>query len=146
MKKLISKWHASNPSLTLNQLALTLAVLEEGGASSALGVLDPAICRMSDNYAASDASAGRQQGHAGFQGRFDALRAGGARSASEIEAESWPTNMLGNDLMVHARDCVKSWKQSPGHYADMMRYHTRFCYSMARQGNGTYYCIGLFAE
>ena len=37
-------------------------------------------------------------------------------------------------------------RQSPGHRADMMRYHGRYGYAMARGRNGMYYAVGIFAN
>lgn len=120
--------------------------VRETGAQSVQGTLDPELLEMAQQYAQRMANQQRQDGHAGFEQRFQYLtRAGsGGSSASEITAESW--SFLSPELAEHARSCVKSWLQSPGHRADMMRFHGRYGYAMARGDNGVYYAVGIFVN
>ena len=116
------------------------------GARSVQGRLDPEIVQMALRYAQKMARQGRQDGHAGWSGRFQYLlsQGGGGGMPSEITAESW--NFLGESLETHAQSCVESWLQSPGHRADMMKFHGRYGYAMARGRNGVYYAVGIFAN
>ena len=116
------------------------------GARSVQGRLDPEIVQMALRYAQKMARQGRQDGHAGWNGRFQYLlsQGGGGGMPSEITAESW--NFLGDSLETHAQSCVESWLQSPGHRADMMKFHGRYGYAMARGRNGVYYAVGIFAN
>ena len=116
------------------------------GAQSVQGRLDPEITRMATRYAQSMARQQRQDGHAGWSQRFSYLlsQGGGGGAPSEITAQSWSD--LGPSLEAHARSCVRSWLQSPGHRAEMMRYHGRYGYAMARGNNGVYYGVGIFAN
>lgn len=147
----VSEWRQGMKNagqvFNVNQLALILAVMETG-AMSPLGRIDAKVCELSEPYAAKQAQRHAQDGHSGFGERYNRLTSNGSGSvySSEITAESWPNQNLGTSLMAHARDCVKSWLQSPGHKADMMRYHSRMCYSMAAAEDGTRYCVGLFAD
>ena len=118
--------------------------VRETGAQSVHGHLDPELVQMAMRYAQSMARQQRQDGHAGWNQRFQYLISQGAAGASEITAESW--SHLGPSLETHAHSCVSSWLQSPGHRADMMRYHGRYGYAMARGDNGVYYAVGVFAN
>ncbi len=126
--------------------ALVNAV-RQTGARSVAGIQDPGLTRIAMRYARKMARQQRQDGHAGWSQRSQFLMGrygSGGRPASEITAESW--SHLGPSLDSHARSCVESWQQSPGHRADMMRYHGRFGYAMARGRNGIYYAVGIFAN
>lgn len=105
-----------------------------------------------------------------FAPRFHSLRNQGYSNATEIVSESWPDgswdNKVPNDdvilalfkkripydkltneqkLLVHAQSCVRGWMGSKGHKGVMDRKPRsgRFCYSMARGKNGTFYCAGI---
>ena len=132
--------------VTAESQALINAV-QETGAKSVSGHCDPELTRIAMRYARKMARQQRQDGHAGWGQRSQNLmgRYGSSgRPASEITAESW--SHLGSSLDRHARSCVDSWQQSSGHRADMMRYHGRYGYAMARGNNGIYYAVGIFAN
>ena len=123
-----------------------IAAVRATGAQSVAGKFDPEIYEMAMRYAQKMARQGAQDGHAGWDRRFQYLlsQGGGGRYPSEITAESW--NDLGPSAEAHARSCVEAWQQSPGHNADMMRYHGRYGYAMARGRNGVCYGVGIFAN
>ena len=124
-------------------LALIDAVRSTGG-HSVDGKLDPKITQMAMSYAQRMARQGGQDGHAGWNERFHSLIAQGHGAPGEITAQSWGSE--GSSLDAHARSCVQSWLQSPGHRAHVMRYRARYGYAMARGSNGVYYAVGIFAD
>ncbi len=131
----VKKWRTENPQMTATQLALTLAVLEQGG-NSALSKMDPRVCSVAKHQAEVMAK-NHGQSHSALPG----LGAGG-----EIVSESFAN--MGPNLMTYARSCAdqSGWLQSSGHSRAMYSYHKSFCYDMALSSNGVWYCSGDFSE
>jgi hypothetical protein len=84
------------------------------------------------------------QGHHHWEQRFHRINGElpGSLIAKEVCAESWP----GQTLLVAARDCVHSWRQSPGHWSAVREAHPVFGYDMKRGRNGIWYATGIFAD
>jgi uncharacterized protein YkwD len=143
----LASYHEPVRSLVTAESQALINAVQETGARSVSGHCDPNLTRIAMRYARKMARQQRQDGHAGWGQRSQNLmgRYGSSgRPASEITAESW--SHLGPSLDRHARSCVESWQQSPGHRADMMRYHGRYGYAMAQGNNGIYYAVGIFAN
>ncbi len=85
----------------------------------------------------------RNQGHHNWGTRFSRivhrLQAG---SAQEVVAESW----AGESLVDACVECVRSWRQSPGHWGAVRGRHPSFAYDIKRGSNGVWYATGLFAN
>ena len=105
--------------------------------------------RLNSILAAEAASHSRYQartgllGHHRWEERFHRINARLPRGlmAQEVCAESWP----GQDILEAARDCVNSWRQSPGHWDALSRRHPMFGCDMKLGRNGIWYATGLFA-
>lgn len=111
------------------------------GAQSTGGEWSQELCSINENYAAKMAAQGSQDKHAGFKGgRANIAMATTGGSAEEI------TSQGSGSPEQAAQGCVALWQGSPDHVGSLMRYHKKFCYSMARSNNGNYYCVGLFAN
>ena len=84
------------------------------------------------------------QGHHNWSSRFHSINAKmpGGLSAQEVVAESWPNE----NLMTAAKECVYSWRRSPGHWSAVRSSNDRFSYDMKRGRNGIWYATGLFAR
>ncbi len=83
------------------------------------------------------------QGHQGWESRFQhVVSAAHASGASEVVAESWPSQ----DLIDSCIDCVASWRQSPGHWEAVRGRHRLFGYDIRRGSNGIWYGTGIFAD
>lgn len=122
------------------QRLLSDAVRADGHAS-ANGQWDGRICEVAQRYAEELAAKGGLDGHAGFNStRYPKVVSWGYRGSSEIIA------MNGyQDVNVAARQCVRSWRTSPGHYQHMHPPQAGYCYAMA-QGNNGWFCVGLFGS
>ena len=82
-----------------------------------------------------------QQGHQGFDRRYERLRRQGFRNVAEICAESWPWQRDDSRLDLW-RDAFKLWRQSPGHWSVAGRRHRAYGAGQARGRNGIWYsCI-----
>ena len=83
------------------------------------------------------------QGHHNWSSRFHSINAqlSGGLTAQEVVAESWP----GENLMQAAKECVYSWRRSPGHWSGVRSPNDRFAYDMKRGRDGIWYATGLFA-
>lgn len=85
----------------------------------------------------------RNQGHHSWDTRFHRINAKipHAMSAREVVAESWP----GESLVEACVECVRSWRQSPGHWSAVRSSHSLFAYDIKRGSNGVWYATGIFA-
>jgi len=83
------------------------------------------------------------QGHHNWDSRFQTITSQlpGELVAQEVCAESWP----GQTLIDAAVGCVDAWRQSPGHWSAVRRYHPLFGYDIRRGRNGIWYATGIFA-
>jgi len=86
----------------------------------------------------------RLQGHHRWESRFHRIRAllPGGLTAIEVCAESWP----GERLVEAAIDCVRSWRQSSGHWSAVRSRHPYYGYDMKRGPNGVWYATGIFGR
>jgi len=131
------------PKGTLTQRTLTFAVRchPERPASTG-GVCDAMLAGESESHSRHQARIARQ-GHHDWNVRFQRITAKlPAGAAKEVCAESWP----GQDLLEASRECVQSWRQSPGHWGAVRAAHPRFGYDMKRGRNGVWYATGIFAS
>jgi hypothetical protein len=84
------------------------------------------------------------QGHHNWETRFHQIN---ARLQSELVvqevcAESWP----GEGLLKAARECVRSWRHSSGHWSAVNAKSVYYGYDMKRGRNGVWYATGIFAH
>lgn len=86
-----------------------------------------------------------QQGHQGFQERFDGIRAATGLSAAEICAESWPWQTEEPPEAL-GREMFKCWAQSPGHWRVAAASHRFYGAGMAKGRNGIWYACILVAD
>jgi hypothetical protein len=131
------------PRGTLTQRTLVFAVRThpEQPASTA-GHLSQLLTRETENHAWHQAQI-MLQGHHNWNARFHAINAQvPGLTAREVCAEGWP----GQTLVEAADDCVRSWRQSPGHWDAVRSRHTLFGYDMKRGANGIWYATGIFAS
>lgn len=130
------------PPGSLTQRTLIFAVrTHPEKPQSAEGELLPLLSDEATRHASHQASI-QLQGHHQWEQRFHQLNAGLSPGlvAQEVCAESWP----GQSLFDAARECVHSWRQSPGHWSAVSRNHPAYGYDMKRGRNGTWYATGLF--
>lgn len=131
------------PPGTLSQRTMIWAVrVHPERPQSTNGVLSPVLARATEVHSQLQADMG-VQGHHNFQQRFDQLRgAVPANSVSEVCAESWPSQ----GLLDSCLDCVRSWRQSPGHWRGVSSPCRTYGYDIKRGRNGIWYGTGLFAD
>jgi hypothetical protein len=91
-----------------------------------------------NRYARHLARINRQDGHAGFQLRFNRLNKLTDLYIAEVTAESWPDQ---NDIDA-AYEMFNAWKQSPGHWSVVDHECVFYGYAMAR-GRDTWYAVGI---
>lgn len=144
----ISKFHLTEmlklPAGTLTQRTMIFAVRvhEENPVSA-----DSAFCSVLSKEAESHSQHQADivdQGHHNWSTRFHNINArlSGGLTAQEVVAESWP----GENLMQAAKECVYSWRRSPGHWGGVRARNDRFAYDIKRGRNGIWYATGLFAR
>jgi uncharacterized protein YkwD len=86
------------------------------------------------------------QGHQGFSQRYaEATRTMGARTASEICAESWPWQ-AGDSSEDLWREMIRCWRQSPGHWSVVRRQWRAFGAGMARGPDGRWFACCLAVD
>ena len=140
-------------------LAGTLALALAGGAQARdrlsekncpTGQIENRITAICEGHFAgsfmfvSPADGDNWQGHHNWQNRFERINAklSAGLLAQEVCAESWP----GQGLLEAARECVHSWRQSPGHWDAVKTQHPVFGYDMQRGANGVWYATGIFGR
>ena len=131
------------PAGAWTQRLLMYAVRVHGeGPRSADSALSPLLVESVARHAAHQAAI-RLQGHHGWERRFQELlrELPGDLIPYEVCAESWP----GENAYEAALECVRSWRQSPGHWRLVAMPNRFFAYDMARGANGIWYGTGIFA-
>lgn len=132
------------PEGSLTQRTLVYAVrTHPDGPRSAAGEWHPALVTEVQSHSAHQASI-RVQGHHGWESRFHRINTQlpGDVVAQEVCAESWPAQ----GLWAAARECVRSWRQSSGHWNAVSTSHPYFAYDMKRGANGVWYATGIFGR
>ena len=132
------------PRGTLTQRTLTFAVRTHADhPESAASHFSQFLAEQVESHAGHQARI-TLQGHHNWERRFHAINAQlpGGLVAQEVCAESWP----GQNLVEAAEECVRSWRQSPGHWEAVSTRHALFAYDMKRGQNGVWYAAGIFAR
>jgi hypothetical protein len=129
-------------SLTQRTLILAVRIHPESPQSTA-GELSPLLSAEAEKHSRHQASI-KLQGHHQWASRFHRINAELPTGllAQEVCAESWP----GQGLWAAARECVHSWRQSPGHWEAVRTSPPLFAYDMARGANGVWYATGIVAR
>jgi hypothetical protein len=129
-------------SLTQRTLIFAVRTHPESPRSTS-GELLPLLSREAEKHSRYQASI-MNQGHHHWEQRFYQLNdeLSGGLIAQEVCAESWP----GQSLWDAARDCVRSWRHSPGHWQAVHSAHPVYGYDMKRGRNGIWYATGIFAD
>ena len=86
----------------------------------------------------------RRQGHHNWDRRFRRIntKLPNGLLASEVCAESWP----GENLVEAAKECVRCWRLSSGHWKAVRARHRLYGYDMRRGSNGVWYATGIFGR
>ncbi|MBX9791127.1 MAG: hypothetical protein K2Y37_19585 [Pirellulales bacterium] len=132
------------PAGTLTQRTIIFAVRQHPEApASTRGLLHPVLSHEAESHSRHQATI-HVQGHHSWETRFHRInaRVGEGALATEVVAESWP----GENLVEAAVECVRSWRQSPGHWNAVRSRHRFFAFDMKRGSNGIWYATGLFAN
>jgi len=135
---------ADLPAGSLTQRTLIWAVRIHGESpASTSGRFEPILAAAAESHSQHQANI-RRQGHHGWEGRFHRLNAqlGDGLIAQEVCAESWP----GESLVDAARECVRSWRQSSGHWQAVRTAATAYAYDLKRGSNGIWYATGIFGR
>lgn len=132
------------PAGTLTQRTLIFAVrTHPDRPESTAGEFHAVLAEEATSHATRQADL-RLQGHHDWGVRFhrinEKLPAG--LVAVEVCAESWN----GQSLLDAARECVRSWRQSSGHWNHVRERHRAYGYDMKRGSNGTWYATGIFGR
>ncbi len=130
------------PLGSLTKRTLTLAVRTHSEMpQSASRELLPLLSDECEAHAAHQARIG-VQGHHDWESRFHRINAHlpPGLVAQEVCAESW----AGQSLWDAARECVRSWRHSSGHWEAVRGAHPVFGYDMHRGENGIWYGVGIF--
>ncbi len=131
------------PAGSLTQRTLILAVrIHPESPESTEGVFLSSLANESESHSQYQARINRQ-GHHNWESRFHRIsaRLPGGLLAKEVCAESWP----GMGLVAAALDCVRSWRQSSGHWGAVRGRHAYYGYDMKRGSNGVWYATGIFS-
>lgn len=132
------------PPGKLTQRTLIYAIrTHPEGPQSASGKLDAYLASEAESHSQYQARI-RLQGHHAWETRFQRInrRLPWGLLASEVCAESWP----GECLLEAAIDCVRSWRQSSGHWSSVRAFQPVFGYDMRRGSNGIWYATGIFGK
>jgi hypothetical protein len=130
------------PTGSLSQRTLILAVrTHPDSPESARHAFTPLLADECESHAEYQAELG-VQGHHDWETRFHRIagRLGDGQVPQEVCAESWP----GQTLWDAAKECVSSWRQSPGHWNAVRTPHPVFGFDMKRGRNGVWYSVGIF--
>lgn len=130
------------PPGTLTQRTMIFAVrTHPEGPASTKGRFHPVLAAEAQSHSTYQARI-RLQGHHSWESRFHRINARiGDGLATEVVAESWG----GESLVEAAIECVRSWRQSPGHWGAVRAAHRDFGYDIRRGGNGVWYATGIFS-
>jgi len=130
------------PRGSVTQRALIYAVrIHPEGPRSADCQADPSLLSGCCSHSGTMARL-EQVGHHGWGHRFQSLTAQCGMPVKEVAAVSWG----GESLIEGAKDCVASWRTSPGHWSGVAGSHALFGYDMVRSRSGKWYATGLFAS
>jgi uncharacterized protein YbaA (DUF1428 family) len=130
------------PPGTLTQRTMIFAVrTHPEGPASTKGRFHPVLAGEAQSHSGLQARI-RVQGHHSWETRFHRINARiGDGLATEVVAESWG----GESLVDAAVECVRSWRQSPGHWGAVRAAHRDYGYDIRRGGNGIWYATGIFS-
>jgi len=134
----------SLPPGTITQRTMVWAVrVHPENPQSTGGQKDEVLASEADSHSRYQARIG-VQGHHNWGFRFHRIlqRLRGRSGSTEVVAESWPNQNL-QDACI---DCVASWRQSPGHWGAVRRFHPVYGYDIKRGSNGVWYGTGIFAR
>jgi len=132
------------PPGTLTQRTMIYAVrTHRERPRSTEGYFSPVLAEEAERHSLRQAQM-RVQGHHSWESRFHQINArlGQGMRATEVVAESWP----GETLVEAAEECVRSWRQSSGHWSAVSRPHRAWAYDMKRGQNGIWYGTGIFGR
>lgn len=136
---------ADMPAGTLTQRSMILAVrIHPERPQSTEGEADTTLATEAAQHSEHQAAIGNQ-GHHNWSSRAQRILSTVSRPVSspvEVVAESWQDQ----DLLDSCVDCVKSWRQSSGHWNAVRSRHTLFGFDIRRGRNGIWYATGIFAR
>jgi hypothetical protein len=131
------------PKGTLTQRTMVFAVrMHPDGPRSTQGEFNAVLADEAELHSVHQAR-NRSQGHHRWGMRFQRIssRLSGAASR-EVVAESWG----GESLVDACHECIRSWRQSSGHWGAVRSQHKMFAFDIKRGSNGVWYATGIFAE
>ncbi|NMC19143.1 MAG: CAP domain-containing protein, partial [Thermogutta sp.] len=131
------------PRGTLTQRTMVYAVsTHPERPASVRGTPDPYLFGEAESHSRYQSRI-RLQGHHFWETRFHRIlgRIPPGTLASEVCAESWP----GQGLLAAAIECVRSWRQSSGHWRAVSSPQRAYGYDIKRGSNGIWYATGIFA-
>lgn len=131
------------PAGTITQRTMVWAVrIHPERPHSTEGKMHPELAQGAMKQSAYQASIG-VQGHHNWETRVHHLVSSTrAHGASEVVAESWPSQGLIDSCI----DCVASWRHSPGHWSAVSGTHRYYGYDIRKGSNGIWYGTGIFAN
>ena len=133
------------PAGTLTQRSMILAVrIHPERPQSTDGEADAVLALEAATHSQHQADIGNQ-GHHNWSSRSKRILSRVSHPVSspvEVVAESWENQ----DLLDSCVDCVKSWRQSSGHWNAVRSRHTLFGFDIRRGRNGIWYATGIFAR
>ncbi|MCA9100703.1 MAG: hypothetical protein KDA63_06125 [Planctomycetales bacterium] len=132
------------PEGTLTQRTMIFAVrMHPDGPRSTQGEFNPVLAEEAESHSTYQARI-RLQGHHSWDMRFHRIsaRLRGGSLPREVVAESWG----GESLVDACHECVRSWRQSSGHWGAVRSPHKMFAFDIKRGSNGVWYATGIFAE
>ncbi|MBX3412999.1 MAG: hypothetical protein KF708_09955 [Pirellulales bacterium] len=131
------------PPGTITQRTMIYAVrMHPERPQSTIGEFNDVLREEAESHSAYQAEI-RNQGHHSWESRFHRINGRIAANvpAQEVVAESWP----GQSLVEACVECVRSWRQSSGHWGAVRSRHGLFGYDIKRGHNGVWYATGIFA-
>jgi hypothetical protein len=132
------------PTGTLTQRTMIFAVeMHPDGPRSTRGEFNAVLADEAESHSVHQARI-RVQGHHSWNTRFHRIsnRLSGGALPREVVAESWG----GESLVDACHECVRSWRQSSGHWGAVRSQHKMFAFDIKRGSNGVWYATGIFAE
>ncbi|MCI0358409.1 MAG: hypothetical protein L0211_08000 [Planctomycetaceae bacterium] len=132
------------PPGTLTQRTLVFAVrTHPSRPAGAAGDMHPLLAAEAAAHSRHQARI-NIQGHHHWDARFQSINARlpAGHVSYEVCAESWP----GQSLFDAAEECVESWSQSSGHWAQVSRQAEYYAYDMQRGTSGIWYATGIFGR
>jgi len=131
-KQFLRYWKYYDNDLSVTQAALLFAV-REAGSKIIRGKSDPTLCASADRVAVTMS-----------QEKSGARKPTVSNDSDVIKARSFSDS--GEELMKHARACVKQWQQVPAETRTVMSFHNRFCFAMRKSEDGSYACTAKVAD